>query len=66
MEEILAMLGTPYVWGGENNDGIDCSAFTQRIFRNAFLISLPRTTKQQILEGTTIPSSSLTFGDLLF
>jgi cell wall-associated NlpC family hydrolase len=66
MEEILSLLGTPYVWGGKDEDGIDCSAFTQRIFHNAFLVSLPRTTKEQIREGKTVPTSSLLFGDLLF
>ena len=34
--EIIKYLNTPYKYGGNSKDGIDCSAFTQTIYRNTF------------------------------
>jgi len=28
-------LGIPYVWGGDSQTGIDCSAFSRQVFRKA-------------------------------
>lgn len=27
----FSMLGTPYIWGGQNRDGCDCSGFVQMV-----------------------------------
>jgi len=37
--------GTPYRYGGNNRHGIDCSGFAQAIYRQAFGINVPRSTK---------------------
>jgi cell wall-associated NlpC family hydrolase len=66
MEEILLMIGVPYEFGGEDENGIDCSAFTRRIYRNALLISLPRTSDEQMREGEIVQQANLHFGDLVF
>lgn len=63
---IIQYLGTPYKFGGNGSKGIDCSAFTQRVFLETFNIALPRSTTQQILLGTEIPRDQLKFGDLVF
>jgi cell wall-associated NlpC family hydrolase len=38
--------GVPYLWGGTTTKGMDCSGYTQRVFREAGII-LPRTSRSQ-------------------
>ncbi|PIQ10148.1 MAG: hypothetical protein COW71_04195 [Ignavibacteriales bacterium CG18_big_fil_WC_8_21_14_2_50_31_20] len=67
MIEIVKYLNTPYQYGGNNNFGIDCSAFTHNVFFNSLNFELPRTASQQYLNGESIISrNSLKFGDLVF
>lgn len=58
--------GTPYIYGGESSNGIDCSAFTQQVFRDFFDKELPRSTRRQLQEGTSIRRRSIKTGDLIF
>ena len=66
MDVILGYIGTPYQYGGESKSGIDCSAFSQQVFDQAAQIKLPRTTRDQIHQGTAVTRESLKFGDLIF
>lgn len=58
-------IGTPYRWGGTTTSGIDCSAFTQVVFKKTGK-ALPRTTGQQYQSGKAVSKSNLTTGDLVF
>jgi hypothetical protein len=49
----LQFLNTPYQWGGKSIFGIDCSGFTQNVFRQLD-INLPRDAYQQAEVGNTI------------
>jgi len=59
-------VGSPYKWGGESINGIDCSSLVQKVFENSFKIDLPRTTEYQATEGYQIKKSELKVGDLVF
>lgn len=65
--EIIKYLNTPYKFGGNSKDGIDCSAFTQKVYSDCVSISLLRTAKDQYSEGTPVEYvDNLKFGDLIF
>nr|WP_231894444.1 NlpC/P60 family protein [Vibrio tritonius] len=56
----------PYRWGGNTQSGVDCSAFVQIAFQDAWQISLPRTTKSQSNTGKKINRKDAHYGDLVF
>ena len=58
--------GVPYKYGGTSRRGLDCSSFVQKVYKNAFNINLPRTTKQQVKLGRWIPEETAKVGDLVF
>ncbi len=65
--EIIKYLDTPYKYGGHTSNGIDCSAFTQRIYQKVFSITLLRSAHEQFTEGTDVDEvDDLKFGDLVF
>lgn len=65
--EIIKYLNTPYKFGGNSKEGIDCSAFTQTIFGNVFSVQLLRSARQQYTQGLPVNhKENLQFGDLVF
>ena len=66
MMEIIKYMNTPYKFGGESKNGIDCSAFTQTVY-NSCNIHLLRTAREQYTQGIEIDNKrNLKFGDLVF
>ena len=59
-------LGTPYVWGGENKDGADCSGFVMTLFRDVTGISIPRNSRAQKDYCIDLDKNKLEVGDLVF
>lgn len=60
-----AMLGTPYVMGGRNPGGFDCSGLVQWAYRHEG-ITLPRTAREQSQVGTRIMDvKSMRAGDIV-
>ena len=62
----LSYLNTPYLWGGRTEFGIDCSGYTQMVYR-FFNIKLPRDASQQVNTGIVILNlKNANLGDLVF
>lgn len=64
-KSVESFLGTPYVWGGTDRLGVDCSGFTRLVMKeNGYTV--PRTSRDQSMIGTSIKKEDLRLGDLLF
>jgi cell wall-associated NlpC family hydrolase len=57
--------GVPYIFGGETKSGIDCSAFTQKVF-SKLGVNLARTSRQQHTDSRFLDVESIMPFDLLF
>ena len=64
-ETALALLGTPYVYGGSTRSGLDCSGFVLQVF-GPFGVRLPRQSADQARAGVAVEMADLQAGDLLF
>lgn len=57
---------TPYVWAGITRNGIDCSGFTQRYFRDVLNRIIPKNSYDQRRAGKSKPFAEVTTHDLVF
>ena len=57
-------VGSPYVMGGEDPSGFDCSGFVQYVYEQATGKDLPRTTTEQ--QAAATPVSDPQPGDIVF
>jgi cell wall-associated NlpC family hydrolase len=66
VETAIAVLGSPYSWGGTAENGFDCSGLIQYAY-GKHGIRLPRTGRAQAVFGTAVPTrlDSLQPGDIL-
>lgn len=61
----LALVGTPYVFGGQSRSGTDCSGFVLQVF-TPLGIKLPRVSADQAQVGLPVSVQALQPGDLVF
>ena len=61
----FSFLGARYRFGGNSRNALDCSSFTQQVFRE-HNISLPRTAREQFRVGEIVARGDLQKGDLVF
>ena len=65
--EIIKYLNVPYQYGGNSKSGIDCSAFTQNVYKSTLSVNLSRSAREQYKQGEVISDvDDLQFGDLVF
>lgn len=66
LREADSWMGVPYVWGGNDRNGVDCSGFVTQVYLRSLDIKLPRTSAQQQEYCTAISRDDLQPGDLVF
>ena len=66
VETALGVMGTPYVWGGEDGNGYDCSGLIQYAYGEHGLL-LPRVSRDQARSGMSVERllAALRPGDIL-
>lgn len=65
-DAIQTWIGTPYLYGGESKDGVDCSGFVGQIYQQVYHRRLHRVANDMQLDCTLITRSELSEGDLVF
>jgi LysM repeat protein len=64
-QSAYSFLGARYRFGGSSRSALDCSSFTQQVFREQS-VKLPRTAREQFYVGNEVMRGDLKKGDLVF
>ena len=59
-------LGKPYSGRSRYDEGVDCSSYTRRVFKEFDGRTIPRTVAEQYQSGQAVHRRELMFGDLVF
>jgi cell wall-associated NlpC family hydrolase len=67
LSKAMTLLGTPYRWGGESEQGgFDCSGLVGYVYRSVLGMDLPRVSRQMAQSGEKVDRTALVPGDLVF
>lgn len=66
LEFLQKFVGTPYLWGGLSENGIDCSGLSQRYFFEVFDKIIPRNSRDQRKFSPEKPFTKVKDHDLVF
>ncbi len=65
-QAINSWLGVPYKYGGNDRNGIDCSAFVGTIYKQVYGVTLHRSANDMLRDVKLISRAQLREGDILF
>ncbi|MGE5258182.1 MAG: C40 family peptidase [Hyphomicrobiales bacterium] len=67
-QEISKFFGLRYRFGGEGQNGIDCSALVKQVYSDVFGVNLPRSSSEQsrLMSLDNVSPDELKTGDLVF
>lgn len=66
IEHAYTWIGTPYLYGGNDSRGVDCSGFVCAVFARTTSVKLPRSSREIAEFVSKIPRDSMEPGDLVF
>ncbi|PYZ98091.1 hypothetical protein CR205_05710 [Alteribacter lacisalsi] len=66
VKEAVQYLDTPYLFGGTDREGLDCSFLVQEVFRESLGVYLPRVSRDQFRVGENVALDDLQAGDVLY
>ncbi|ACU88554.1 NLP/P60 protein [Desulfomicrobium baculatum DSM 4028] len=66
LSQFEAWKGVRHRIGGTDRQGVDCSGLVQAIFREAFQVTLPRTSRDQSRMGQRVEVKEMRPGDLVY
>lgn len=66
VHEAAKWIGTPYLYGGADRSGADCSGMVMRLFGDVMGVKLPRSSREQQKACQTLGKNDLRPGDLVF
>ena len=66
VNEARRWLGTPYKYGGNDSDGLDCSGLTVNVYKNVMNLAIPRNSARQAEYCQGVTRDNVKAGDLLF
>lgn len=63
---VYEWIGTPYRFGGNSRKGIDCSAFTKKLYSEVFNMDIERNSRDIFSMVSPVKKEDLREGDLVF
>jgi lipoprotein Spr len=66
IKEVIEWLGTPYVHGGEDKSGADCSGFVMQVYKTVYKISTARSASGIYDQSIKVNRNHLKQGELVF